>query len=70
MSTFSIGEADNEDDFAELRETRTPQAVGKDGKIFKLGAVPLKPSEPAKGEPTVCKRSPGTPGASLPLPWY
>lgn len=50
MSTFSIGDADDEDDFAQLRQTKTAAASGKDGKITKLGAVPLKTSEqPNKG---------------------
>lgn len=51
MSTFSIG--DDGDDFAELRESKpaAPAAVkSASGNVTKLGAVPLKKPEPAKGE--------------------
>lgn len=50
MSTFSIGEADEEDDFAQLRNTKTTASTARDGRVTKLGAVPLKSSEPATGE--------------------
>lgn len=51
MSSFSIDEADEEDEFAQLRQTKTPGHTGRDGKITKLGAVPLKtPSEGTKSE--------------------
>lgn len=57
MSSFSIGEADEEDDdFAQLRQTKTPGVSGRDGKITKLGAVPLKTSsEAAESEPAKIK---------------
>lgn len=49
MATFSIG--DDEDDFAHLRKAKPSATVpsGKAGKVTKLGAVPLKTAEPAKG---------------------
>lgn len=52
MSTFSIGDGGDEDDFADVRKAKATAASTKDGKITKLGAVPLKPdaSEAAKGE--------------------
>lgn len=55
MATFSIGDADDEDDFAQLRGTKTAAPSAKDGKITKLGAVPLKAPESAKGELAVPK---------------
>lgn len=50
MSTFSIG--DDGDDFAELRKGKPAAAAVKSasGNVTKLGAVPLKTPEPAKGE--------------------
>lgn len=50
MATFSIGD-DEEDHFAPLRKANPPMTLpsGKAGKVTKLGAVPLKTAEPAKG---------------------
>ena len=50
MSTFSIGGADDEDDFAELSNTKTTAASGKADTVKTPGAVPLKTPQPAKGE--------------------
>lgn len=53
LSSFSIGEADDdEDDFVELRKAKgtTPSVRDGTGKVTKLGAVPLKPSEPSQGK--------------------
>lgn len=50
MATFSIGD-DEEDQFDLLRKAKPTMTLpsGKAGKVTKLGAVPLKTAEPAKG---------------------
>lgn len=53
LSSFSIGEADDdEDDFVELRKAKgtAPSVRDGTGKVTKLGAVPLKPAEPSQGK--------------------
>ena len=42
MSTFSIGGADDEDDFAELSNAKTAPASAKAGTMSTPGPVPLK----------------------------
>ena len=50
MSTFSIAGADDEDDFSELSNTKTPAVSGKAGMVNKPAAAPLKTPAPAKGK--------------------
>eukprot|EP00904_Undaria_pinnatifida_P013217 jgi/Undpi1/9025/HiC_scaffold_26.g11485.m1 len=52
MSTFSIAGADDEDDFSELSNTKTPAVSGKAGMVNKPAAAPLKTPAPAKGSAT------------------
>lgn len=52
MSTFSIGGADDEDDFADLSNAKTAPASAKAGAVNTPGPVPLEIPAAAKGEPS------------------
>lgn len=59
MSAFSIGGADDEDDFADLRRSK-PAAVPQKAATSTLGAVPPKKPEPVKGEIDALSKYKGT----------